>query len=104
MDCNGSNLTDLAKGEGKALSAGIEELDRECALANGALLPYELVESLSLDRAVSGVVDVRAMIASGWLAVDRDAEPDRSARSGRAEHKVDVAGMEPVDDAGPGGL
>ena len=43
-------------------------------------------------------IDVGTMAVAGRHVVNRDTEPDGLAVSG-AENEVEIAGMEPVDDA-----
>src|SRR5436190_513628 len=82
-----------------ALNARIKEFDFECAVGDGAVLADELVEPLSGDRALSCGIDIGAVVAAGWRAIDSNAEAHRLAVRRGAEHEMKIAGMEPVNDA-----
>jgi hypothetical protein len=49
-------------------------------------------------------VDVEPMCVAGRLAVEDHAEGHRRAGRGRADHEVDVAGVEAVRDSAPGSV
>src|SRR6185436_5583469 len=81
--------------------AGVEEGDREGAVADRALLPDKLVEPLpgDLAAAVGGVVDSR--ILTRRLSVERNLEAHRLAGR-RTEHQVEVSCVEAEGDLAPG--
>ena len=82
-----------AEGESVGLHAGIEEFDFEGAIRDRAVLPDQLIEPLPIDGALAVGIGVGAMVGAGRGAVERHAEPDRFAVRGRAEHKMQIAGM-----------
>ena len=92
------NLTCSAKGEGVGFGAGIEKVDLERAIGDRPVLPDKLIELLSVHDTLAVGIDVGAMAVARWLAIDRDTEPDGLAVC-RAEHEVEIAGVEPVDNA-----
>src|SRR4051812_37084598 len=92
-----------AEGEGEDLRAGVEELDLECAVGNGAGLADELVKAMAGNLPLPRRVDVHAGGGPGRLTVERDAKADRLAR-GAAEDEVEIAGVKAEGDAAAGRL
>src|SRR5215471_11695925 len=88
-----------AERERIGLHARIEELDLERAVGDLAVLPHQLVEALAVDRTLAVGIGVGAVVGAGRLAVDGHAEADGLALGRRAEHEMEVAGVEAVDDA-----
>src|SRR6185437_2864418 len=88
-----------AEGESIGLHAGIEEADFEGVIRNRSLRTHELIQALRRHDAISIGIGVHAMCVAGRLAVDGDAEADVVSRRGWAEHQMQVARMEAVEDA-----
>ncbi len=88
-----------AEGEGVCLNAGIEELDFECAVGDGAALPDELIEPLSGDDTLAVGIHIRAVVVGRPHTIDGDAKSHGLAIGRRAENQMEVAGMKFVDDA-----
>ena len=88
-----------AEGEGVSLDAGIEEADLEGVVGDRAALADELVEPLSRHQALAFGVDISAVAVAGRSAVDGDAEAHGLAVCRGSEDQMQVAGVEPVDDA-----
>src|SRR5271157_5371978 len=84
----------LAKGEGIGARAGVEKFNREQSVADGALLPHQLIEPLARHHAFALRIDVGAVVAARRLAVDGHAKPRRLAVGAGAEHQMQVARME----------
>src|SRR5580704_11405525 len=74
--------------KGVGLDPGIEKLDLERAIGNCAVLPNELVQTLSVDHALTVGVGVGAVICAWCRAVDGHAELDRLAVRGGTEHEM----------------
>jgi hypothetical protein len=88
-----SATDESTEGEGVGLSAGIEELDLEEALA-AARHAHELVEALPVDRAQALFVHVVPMIRLRRLAIQQHLESYGSATFRDTEHEMQVARME----------
>jgi len=84
--------------EGVSFGAGIEKADLERAIRDRAILPDKLIEPLSVHDTLAVGINIGAMAIAGRFAVDRDAESNGLAVC-RAEHEVEIASVEPVDDA-----
>src|SRR5690349_12419787 len=89
----------LAEGEGVGLDAGIEEPDLEGTVGDVATLADELVEPLAGYGAVAVRIDVAAVVGARGRAVDGDLEAHRLAVGARAQHQMQVAGVEAIGDA-----
>src|SRR5690606_24881885 len=74
-------------------------LDREIVIAGELGEAHELVEPLLGDDPVAGGIGIETMCRAGRLAVDGDPEADRAAVRRRAEHEVNVACAETVENA-----
>jgi hypothetical protein len=81
------------------LNAGVEELDRERVISNRAALSDQLVEMLSCHDALPIGIDIDAVTISCRGTVNGDAEPYLLSVHGWTENEMQVAGMEPIDDA-----
>ncbi len=79
--------------------AGIKKADFECVVANGARLADELVEPLCGHGTVAIGIGIGPMSVTGRLAIDGHLEAHRFAVGTRAEHQMQIAGMEAVVDA-----
>ena len=64
-----------------------------------AVLPYQLVQPLSGHNALTIRIDVSAVAVARRCAVDGRPESHRLAIRPRAENQVQVARVEPIDDA-----
>src|SRR5690348_1456580 len=91
-----------AEGEGVGPHTGIEEGDLEQAFAAAVGLAHELIQALAGDGTVAIGVGIHAVVGAGRLAVDGDAVADRLAVRRRAEHQVQVAAAEAIDDGAAG--
>jgi hypothetical protein len=68
-------------------------------IADGAILPNKLVEPLSDHNTLAVGIDIGAMAVAGRRAIYRDAEANGTAFPRGAENEVEIARVEPVDDA-----
>ncbi len=87
------------KVKAKAWSPGSRNSTWNVRSLDCAGLADQLVQPLLRDRALAGLVGIRAVIGTGRLAVDRHTEPDRLAVCARPEHEMQVAGVEAERDA-----
>src|ERR1700730_2126410 len=80
------------------LDPGVEELDLEQPIADLRGLADQLIHPLVVGNAVAVLVDIDALRAPRWLAVDADAESHRRLRGWRPQHEMKVTGMEAIPD------
>jgi hypothetical protein len=82
-----------AEREDEDLNLRIVERDLEQVVGDGAALPHELVEALVHGISEPVLVHVYAVRRSRRLSVDEHSESDGCARSRRAHHQVQIAGV-----------
>src|SRR5437667_2786111 len=80
------------------LDPGVEELDLEQSIADRRGLVDQLIHPLVVGNAVAVLVDIDAVRAPRWLAVEVDAESHRRVRGRRPHHEMKVTGMEAIRD------
>src|SRR5207248_4799521 len=86
-----------------SLHARIEKLDLEHSIGNRLGLPDELVEPLFRGRAVALLVDVGPVSIPRRAPIKEHAETYRRSARWRSHDQMQIARVEPVDDA-PVGL
>src|SRR5215469_12368886 len=85
--------TQLSKGERKYLHTGIEEFNFECSIFHRTLLPYELIEPVTLNRTQSTTVCIDAVIVSRRRAIQLHRETNWFPVLCDSEYQVEIAGM-----------
>src|ERR1700704_5410187 len=91
-------LTVSSEGEHVRLDPGVAELDLEQPIADLRGLADQLIHPLVVGNAVPVLVDIDAVHAPRWLAVEADAESHRRPRGRRPHHEMKVTGAEAIRD------
>src|SRR5471030_2112845 len=87
-----------AECEAEHVHAWIEEFDFERPVIHRTTLTHELIQTRARHRAGPVAGDVRTVPVAGRLAVDRDPEAHGLAVRSRAQHQMEVAGVEAIRD------
>src|SRR5215469_648129 len=85
--------TQLSKRERKYLHTWIEEFNFECSILDRSLLPYELIEPVTLNRSQSTTVCIDAVIVSRRRAIQLHRETNWLPVLCGSEYQVEIAGM-----------
>ena len=68
-------------------------------VGDGAILPNKLVEALPGHDTLTVGIHIGSVAVAGRRPVNRDAEMNGIALARRTENEMEIARMEPVDDA-----
>src|SRR5215475_7298361 len=93
-----SALKPSSKGERENLSAGLVELNLKGMVGNRAFLTHQLVQPVFSHHACSIDVRIDSMVFPEGLSVYRDTKMNWLPVGRRAEHEMQVAGVETVAD------
>src|SRR5437762_3026665 len=88
----------LAERECKSLHAGIEKLDFELSISDGASWSDQLIQTLVGNCAVALIINVNSVSSTRRLSINEHAKSHGSSWRCRPHHEMKIAGMKVVHD------